>query len=198
MLKHNPCVREMQHRIKNILSIVQGLVVVGGRRAHDIGGFVDDLTARIASLAAVQQLVLPKERPADGDEKPITLGMLLAAVMAPYLDDRVRVADCEAPVAERALTSLALLFHELATNAVKYGALSNPHGILHVSISIDGDTVSILWREEGGNQPAEMQEGFGSELLRAALRGLRGSIQKDWVDGAFDTFIAFPKAGVLA
>lgn len=173
-------VREMHHRIKNLLSIVQGLVSVGRRRADDVDDFADDLSSRITALGAAQQLVLGLP----GEEQPgAALSEVIGAVLEPYRDDgQVTVARCDAPVGARASTSLALLLHELATNAVKYGALSNLDGRLVVDISTMGATVTIAWRERGGSED-NGDQGFGTELMRAALRGLGGTIERAWRDG---------------
>ncbi len=173
-------VREMHHRIKNLLSIVQGLVSVGRRRAEDVDDFADDLSSRITALGAAQQLVLGLP----GEEQPgAALSEVIGAVLEPYRDDgQVTVAQCDALVGARASTSLALLLHELATNAVKYGALSNLDGRLVVDISTMEANVTIAWRERGGSED-NGDRGFGTELMRAALRGLGGTIEQAWQDG---------------
>ncbi|MEJ5979591.1 HWE histidine kinase domain-containing protein [Novosphingobium sp. PS1R-30] len=170
----------MHHRIKNLLSIVQGLVSVGRRRAEDVDDFADDLSSRITALGAAQQLVLGLP----GEEQPgAALSEVIGAVLEPYRDDgQVTVAQCDAPVGARASTSLALLLHELATNAVKYGALSNPDGRLVVDISTMEANVTIAWRERGGSED-NGDRGFGTELMRAALHGLGGTIEQAWQDG---------------
>ncbi|WP_324740905.1 PAS domain S-box protein [Tsuneonella sp. CC-YZS046] len=182
---------EMRHRVKNLLSIVQGLVSIGSRRADDIQTFIEQLNARITSLAAAQALVLHSEDRAEG--ACTTLGEILTAVMAPYRDAGIALTDCDAVVGQHAMTSLALLFHELATNAVKYGALSNPEGSLNVSIATDAVTVSIFWREAGGQRSESPQAGFGTSLLDATLRGLQGTIVQEWRDGAFETVLKLPR-----
>ena len=78
---------------------------------------------------------------------------------------------------------LALVFHELATNAVKYGALSKPDGSVDVTIERNGDGATICWTEHGGPSvdvaPTEM--GFGSELIESTVvRQLRGTIDRKW------------------
>lgn len=173
-------VREMHHRIKNLLSIVQGLVSVGRRRAEDVDDFADDLSSRITALGAAQQLVLGLP----GEAQPgAALSEVIDAVLEPYRDDgQVTVAQCDAPVGARASTSFALLLHELATNAVKYGALSNVDGRLVVDISTMEANVTIAWRERGGSED-NGNHGFGTELMRAALRGLGGTIEQTWQDG---------------
>lgn len=182
---------EMRHRVKNLLSIVLGLIGIGSRRADDVPAFTEQLTARITALAAAQELVLQKEDRAQGAST--TLGEILAAVMAPYGGDGVTLGDCDAVVGQQAMTSLALLFHELATNAVKYGALSNPQGSLSVEIAVRAGTIAIIWRETGGRQPESSRTGFGTSLLQATLRGLRGTIEREWRDGVFETVLILPR-----
>jgi PAS domain S-box-containing protein len=171
-------VREMHHRIKNLLSIVQGLVSVGRRRADAVDDFADDLSSRITALGATQQLVLglpSEERPGAG------LSEFICAVLEPYRGGQITVAQCDAQVGAHASTSLALLLHELATNAVKYGALSNSDGRLLVDILMTEANVTIAWRERGGSDD-NGDQGFGTELMRAALRGLGGNIEQVWRD----------------
>jgi PAS domain S-box-containing protein len=182
---------EMRHRVKNLLSIVQGLISIGSRRVDDIPTFIEQLTARIASLAAAQALVLQSEDRLDGAST--TLGEILAAVMAPYQSNGIALADCDATVGQHAMTSLALLFHELATNAVKYGALSNPEGLLRVGITTDPETVSVVWIETGGTRSESPQIGFGTSLLQATLKGLQGTIDTGWRDGVFETVLRLPR-----
>jgi len=182
---------EMRHRVKNLLSIVQGLISIGSRRTDDLQTFTQQLTARITSLAAAQALVLHSEDVSDGS--CTSLGEILAAVMAPYEDESIALMDCDAVVGQHAMTSLALLFHELATNAVKYGGLSNPGGSLRVDIDADDAMVSIFWREAGGQRTEDPQAGFGTTLLEATLRGLQGTIERRWIDGSFETVLKLPR-----
>ena len=101
---------------------------------------------------------------------------------------------------DRAATPIALTFHELATNAAKYGAFSADGGV--VSIAIDcpenGDTARIHWRERGGppaDHPAE--EGFGSRLIRSSIEGqLGGSIERRFAPGGLEVDLAVPHAAI--
>lgn len=169
--------REMHHRIKNLLSIVQALVSVGRRRADNVDSFAEELTGRISTLANAQQLVLSHERPEGG---PATLRTVLDALLAPYDDERVALPDGNCAVGPQAMTSLALIIHELATNAAKYGALSHAGGRLDILVEEVGDRVKLSWCETGGDAPDDSRVGFGSDLIRAALRGLRGTMARDW------------------
>lgn len=109
-------------------------------------------------------------------------------LLAPYDDEgafagRVRVAVPRLGVGETAATGLALVVHELATNALKYGALSSPEGTLDVSGTIVGDNVEIHWTERGGPRVAKPDGpgGYGSKLLHRILAGhLGGDLEHDW------------------
>jgi two-component system CheB/CheR fusion protein len=87
------------------------------------------------------------------------------------------------PIGRNAVTSMALVMHELATNAAKYGALSSPRGYIHIDWSVEKDEFLLTWKEQGGpslDGPAE-REGFGSSLVRRIVRGqFGGQLSYDW------------------
>lgn len=179
--------REMNHRIKNLMTIVQRLISVGRRRAGDIQDFADGLSGQIQALSSAHQLVL------GALSKNTSLPLLLDAILAPYYAHaNISIEALEAPVGAGAITSLALAFHELATNAVKYGGLSRPDGQLAISTAIEDDRIVILWRETGGSAPDSEQQGFGSRLLQSAIHGLEGTYSQVWQDGLFETKLLFP------
>jgi two-component sensor histidine kinase len=99
---------------------------------------------------------------------------------------RIRVAVERMGVGENAATALALVVHELATNSMKYGALSNDSGTLDVSTTTDGGDISLRWLERGG-PPVEVprgKSGFGGSLVARSVSGqLGGSIDYDWSEG---------------
>ena len=144
-----------------------------------------DLTQRLTALARAHDLV----RTIPGQEKKATLlGDLLAVLLAAYdsqetIDDRVQVRVPEIRVGETAATTLALIVHELATNSIKYGALSAAGGTVDVSCASDDSEVTLIWTERGGppvttpTGPA----GFGSKLVVQSVSGqLGGSISYGW------------------
>jgi two-component sensor histidine kinase len=124
----------------------------------------------------------------EGAREAVLLGDLFGVLLAPFDDrgvvgGRIRVSVPEVRVGEAAATTLALVVHELATNAVKYGSLSAAGGTLDVScIQHDGEVV-IVWTERGGppvSAPAG-PGGFGSKLVSRSLsQQLGGSIAHDW------------------
>lgn len=107
--------------------------------------------------------------------------------MAPYDDagafsGRVRVAVPRMGIGEQSATTLALVIHELATNSLKYGALSVTSGMLDISGNSSDEEVCVVWTERGGPPVASAgDEGYGSKLLHRSVTGqLGGSIKTDW------------------
>jgi two-component sensor histidine kinase len=100
---------------------------------------------------------------------------------------------------DAAATPLALLFHELATNAAKYGALSRSDGKLIISTGTDGSNVTMRWREQGGPTPVAGQaSGFGSRLITLSVEGqLRGKLEKRWEPDGLVVDVTVPADALL-
>lgn len=176
---------ELSHRIKNIFSVIAGLIGLSARDNPDIEPLADDLRSRILSLGRAHDFV----RPHSADSKPTggqgLLWGVLEQLFAPYTgagERRVRITGDNPSVDDRAATPLALLFHELATNAAKYGALSTSNGLVDVHISRMGDALHIRWAESGGPVVTNPEgSGFGSRLMAlSAERQLGGTISREW------------------
>src|SRR5690606_15915015 len=126
------------------------------------------------------QLVLPEP---GGNPRAMvtTLGEAMEALLKPYFHvGRISIEAPSLTISESALTPLALLLHELATNAAKYGALAVPGGGLDISVLVQSNRVRIVWRETGGQAPNGTREGFGSGLLKAAALSLQAHIDRQW------------------
>jgi PAS domain S-box-containing protein len=180
---------ELHHRVKNLFSIVLGMVQMTARNAADKDAMTAALSGRILALANAHDLVRPDPAVA-GAETPINLDVLVARVVAPHGADRFAISGEPLSVCYRAITPLALILHELATNAAKYGSLSADDGRVAIGWTIAGERLNLCWRESGGpvlSEPAEL--GFGSKLMRmSAARQLGGNIEKDWLaDGLLAT-----------
>jgi two-component sensor histidine kinase len=144
-----------------------------------------ELTNRLTALGRAHDLI----RPIPGQEgKAALLGDLFAVLLAPYDDmgafsGRVRVSVPRMGVGESAATTLALVVHELATNSLKYGALSAATGTLDVSCTAHESQVVVAWTERGGPPvvaPAG-DGGFGSKLVKRGMSAqLGGSIECKW------------------
>lgn len=185
--EHNEVLsRELAHRIKNIFAIVAGLIGLSARNEPSARDFAKRLNQRVGSLGRAHDFARPhsdRSRPSVGES---TLHGLLDTLLEPYQDsagDRIRIAGDDVPVDDRGATPLALLIHELATNASKYGALSRPGGYVEVHSSLDADHLRIEWREVGGPPVKGEPEsaGFGSELVKRSVeQQLSGSIVHHW------------------
>lgn len=183
---------ELAHRIKNIFSVISGLISLRSRGDEKLETFGQELTAAIRSLGRAQDFVRPLD-----SEKSDELVALLDILMAPYQDGagkRVALTGDRVEVGPRAATPLALIFHELATNAAKYGALSEVVGRVTIAIERREDSVTIAWQEHGGPEVQEPDsQGFGSRLIDMATRNqLGGNLDKVWDANGLAVNITLP------
>lgn len=179
---------EMGHRVKNLLAIASGLTAITSRSTNTVEDMAHELTLRLTALGRAHDLVRPL---AGQTEAPSSLlGDLLTVLLAPYDDlgafsGRIRVSVPRISVGESSTTVLALIIHELATNSLKYGALSVDTGTLDVSSSAHDQAITIVWAERGGPKvsvPAG-PAGYGSRLVERSITGhLRGAIAYDWAE----------------
>jgi len=176
---------EMSHRVKNLLSIATGLTHLTGRSAASAEQMTKVLTERLTALGRAHDVV----RPLPGEQgKAALLGDLLSVLLAPYdeteaFSHRIRVAVPRMGVGQHAAMTLAMVIHELATNSVKYGALSCAEGCLDVSCHADGDNLDLVWAETGGPEVSGSPElgGFGSRLISRSVESqLGGRLSYDW------------------
>lgn len=181
---HELLAGEMSHRVKNLLTIATGLTAITARSAATTAQMAAKLMERLTALGRAHDLV----RPLPGHQgKAALLGDLLTVLLAPYdevgpFKGRIRVAVPRMGVGEGAATALALVIHELATNAMKYGALSVEAGSLDVSCDATDEEVVIVWAERGGPPvSAPLGRGFGSSLVaRSMSRQLGGALEYAW------------------
>jgi two-component sensor histidine kinase len=182
---HELLAGEMSHRVKNLLLIATGLTAITSRSTKTTVDMAAELTHRLTALGRAHDLV----RPLPGKEgNAALLGDLITVLLAPYDDmgafsGRIRVAVPRMGVGEQAATTLALVVHELATNSLKYGALSSPEGTLDISCAPHDTDVTVVWTERGGPPVAAPagDGGYGSRLLNRGMTvQLGGSISCDW------------------
>ena len=189
---------EMSHRVKNLLTIASGLTQLTSRSAESVEEMARSLTQRLMALDRAHNLVRPLP---DEQGKAALLGDLLAILLAPYEDTgafsgRIRIAVPRMGVGEQTATTLAMIFHELATNSVKHGALSAETGMLDLSTRTDDEDLVLLWSESGGPeiQGTPTRKGFGTDFVaRTISRQLRGAIEYDWRPAGLVATIRLPK-----
>jgi two-component sensor histidine kinase len=183
---HELLAGEMSHRVKNLLAIATGLTHITSRSTTSTEEMARELTQRLTALGRAHDLV----RPLPGEQGTAALlGDLLSVLLAPYDDlgafsGRIRVAVERMGVGEAATTSLALVLHELATNSLKYGALSSGTGTLDITTVSNGSQLDLIWMERGGPEVIAPPEasGFGSKLVhRSVSKQLGGKIEYDWI-----------------
>jgi len=167
--------REVDHRAKNALAVAQALVTL--TKADNIQDFAEAVRGRIAALGRAHSLL------SQSHWRGAPLEQLIRDEISPYakegqLDLQGPAINCSAS----SVQSLSLLFHELATNAVKHGALGHEDGLVKIAWSLGAESLTVQWTERGGprvKEPAE--EGFGSRLLRQVSgRQLNAQIDFHW------------------
>jgi two-component sensor histidine kinase/PAS domain-containing protein len=190
---------EMGHRVKNLFSLAAALTTMSARSTATSAEMAQDLIRRLTALNLAHDLVRPI---LSEPRHAVLLGELLAVLLAPYDEEgavgvRVRVSVPELLVGEASSTTLALVIHELATNSIKYGALSKATGILDVAGISDGGDFVLTWTERGGPPVAAptKRPGFGSNLVTRAISGqLGGAISFDWASEGVIVTLRMSKA----
>lgn len=190
--------RELSHRIKNIFSVISGLIGLESRALPEIEEVAEDLRERIVSLGRAHDFVRPHGTRDEPSSLQAVLGELFAAYVGPD-GSRVRMRGENPPLSPHAVTPVALLFHELATNAAKYGALSNEGGEVRLDIRREGDRMMFDWSERGGPKVTgeKAMSGFGSQLVDMSVRRqLRGDLEIEWADDGLKVRIVVPMASL--
>ncbi|WP_228242894.1 PAS domain-containing protein [Porphyrobacter sp. GA68] len=180
--------RELSHRIKNIFAVIGGLIGMSTREAEpDHKAFAKKLQQRIAALSRAHEFVRPHSEESAPQAPTDSLHGILLEILSPYpalAEGRITLAGPDVRVDDRGATPLALLVHELATNAVKYGALSSEDGQVAIVISEDGDKVRLEWRETGGPTltGTPSRQGFGTRLCDLSIvQQLGGTLERNWL-----------------
>lgn len=176
----NSLTRELNHRVKNTLANVLSIIALTRRRATDLSEFADGLDGRIRALSATHDLLTKS----DWGTTPIRA--VVEAELMPYAQDGDHEVELQGPHIELApndALSLGLATHELATNAAKYGALSQPGGkvSVHWKLVAPG-LMRIEWKETGGPPvPSQRGRGFGTDLIeRIVAHELKNPVELEF------------------
>ena len=171
---HNLLIEELNHRVKNTLAVLQSIATQTFRSASRAER--EKFEGRLGALAEAHNLLSQEKW--QGAE----LREVIARVLRPYLlstPERMRMSGPHVPLSPRLAVVLAMIVHEIATNAAKYGALSNDTGTVAVDWEIleesDGRKLRLIWTEAGGPPvTAPVQRGFGSRLIERSTRDQLG------------------------
>lgn len=189
--------RELNHRVKNLFAVVLAIVKLGARNQPEARPVTEAIGQRIHALVAAHEIT---QGQLDHPEAP--LGKLVEAALAPYRSGELqaRIEGPEIALPARVLTPLGLVLHELATNAVKYGAWAQG-GLVSVVWRTEGGQLAIAWRESGqaaptpdSAAPAEpgQKSGFGTMMMASAARQLDGAIDRRMGEQGMEVDIRFP------
>ncbi|WP_340587330.1 CHASE domain-containing protein [Erythrobacter alti] len=176
----NSLTRELNHRVKNTLANVLSIIALTRRRADKVEDFANSLDGRIRALSATHDLLTQS----DWGSTPVEA--VLEAELLPYAHGADRRVEMTGPAVELApndALSLGLAIHELATNAAKYGALSQSEGTVSINWKlVDPTTVRVEWLERGGPPVSqERTRGFGTDLIeRIVAHELRHPVELDF------------------
>ncbi|WP_315766458.1 MULTISPECIES: HWE histidine kinase domain-containing protein [unclassified Bradyrhizobium] len=173
---HRLLVHELNHRVKNTLALVDSIIALSVRADATFVNFGEALRGRIAALTRSHALALDRGREA------ITLDELVEAELAPLQCERIAVDGPLVQLAPGIALYLSMGLHELVTNAVKYGALSNDAGGVTLGWRLDGGRLELSWQESGGPQVTQpARNGFGSLLFERILGpALGGAVTRDF------------------
>lgn len=191
--------REMSHRVKNLFALSGSLVGLSARSAKSPQELAESTRGRLAALARAHALTFSHGF-GQAPPEPTTLQSLVRTIVAPFDEagqSRIVLSGIDARVAGSAVTSLALLLHEFATNAAKYGALSADTGSIKVVFAEEGDSIVIHWTERSG-PPVTAPSGslgFGDVLSRIAVSDqLGGAIVRDWRHEGLSIRLSVPRS----
>jgi len=171
----NLLAREVDHRAKNALAVAQALVSL--TKADSVEQFADAIRGRIASLARAHSLL------SQSQWRGAPLDQLIRDELRPYAkESQLTIRGPAISCSAAAVQSMSLLIHELATNALKHGALGSETGHVTIGWKLGPKLLSISWREKGGPKVSKpRQEGFGTKLLKQVTgRQLDAKLAFDW------------------
>jgi PAS domain S-box-containing protein len=195
--------RELSHRIKNIFAVVNGLIGLSARQFPGAMEFARQLQGRVAALGRAHNFVRPHSEESAPQSGPTTLKTLLAELLAPYpaVDEgRLVIEGDDHPVDDRGATPIGLVFHELATNASKYGALVSPTGQVRLALTVADGRVRLSWEESGGPTIDRAPEltGFGTRLTEiSVVQQLGGVLEREWAPAGLRVLLEIPASALI-
>ena len=182
--------------------MIAGLIGLYARHDPAVRPFAREIRERIIALGRAHNFVRPHTNYSRPVDIPVTFRGLIAELAEPYRlegEHRISVTGDDLPIDDRAATPLALLIHELATNAVKYGALSVLTGTISIEAELRGDRLVISWRETGGPAlaGASPTEGFGTRVSKLSVESqLGGTLERRWKPDGLEVIADIPRASL--
>lgn len=187
--------QEMRHRIKNLLSVVLGLLSLADREAISANtpeAATEILRGKLGALSRASDAVFAQGG-TEEDAGPADMEAVVRSVLQPYAE-RCTVLGNATSIRRNAVTTFALFLHELATNSVKYGAFSKAQGTVAVRWFVSGESLEVTWIETGGPpiSAAPERRGFGTDMVDRIVRSAGGTISRTWHFDGLKVDLSFP------
>lgn len=182
---------ELRHRMKNLLGVIQALATQTTTAGRSADEYRDAFLGRLSALIEAEDL-------AYGEQIETDLKELIERIFAPYSSNPAAIAlqpGGAVDLGPRSTASLALVLHEMATNAAKYGALSAPGGQVRIGWLVEDEMkLRLNWVESGGPAvTAPATTGFGSTLIQSTIiYGLRGQLEQQYAADGYRAEIVIP------
>ena len=182
--------QESEHRVKNMLTVVQAIALQTAANAPDMATFTTSFSGRLESLARAHQLLVGRVW------QDVAISALADRVLgAEVTAGRARFGGPELLLKAGQVLGLSMILHELYTNAIKYGALCSDEGQIELDWDSDGETITMIWREFGPpcEAPDTPSSGFGQRMIAMSVRSdLNGTIERDWRPDGLTATLSFP------
>ena len=183
---------ELQHRTRNLFGVIGSIVRQSARGVDDVGTLVAKVTERIDAMGRAHDVSIS---PGGETGQPGDLHALSEAILRPYRTEAAGRIGLDGPVVAiptALVTPLGLVLHELATNAVKHGALGVAGGQVRLDWTCEGRELVLNWTESGGPRPEAGTPGTGSRLMRGVLSAASGRIETELREGGLRAVLHLP------
>ena len=192
-------VGELSHRVKNMLAVVQSIAFQTARNSPSLDAFNEAFQGRLQALAGANDSIIR------GDWKGVCLFEIVKQAMDPFAaNDQVSINGAPSiDLRPQASLALAMILHELATNAVKYGSLSVPRGCVKIELRIDsgkaGDSIVLEWVESGGPVvEVPLLTGQGTRFIEGSIaHELKGKVSVSFNSTGLCAVLTFPLAAAI-
>lgn len=194
-------VREMNHRIKNLFTVIMSIISLTSKtkKGSSVSEVFSAITGRITALSVSQSLGMPGEK-----DEPVFVQELARQIMRPYVAlHNIQITGSDPALSPTQSTSVAMVLHELATNAIKYGSLLGEGGTLLIDVStglnsVGRPQIEITWTETcafellNARAGTKNVEGFGSRLIQRSIGQVKGEAEMVWRKTGLEAKLTFP------
>ncbi len=183
---------ELLHRLRNIVNVVTAMVRMTAREESDPDEFAEKVMNRLSALGAAHFETIGRS-----DQSAIDFATLMKPISQAYTSgaaDQIRLSGKNPVISHQLISPLTLALHELATNAVKHGALSTPQGIVDLDVSLlkSPARMRFTWQETGGPEVAKPSRNSGSKIIQSLTRAAGGTLTYEWRREGLKATAEFP------